>query len=141
MHLNLTHTLLAATAMLASSAMPAFAEMIIFTVNLTAAADSKGTGQLEASLDTDAKLFNWTITYDGLSGDVTGAEFHGPAADGAKAPVVIPISAPLQSPISASASLTEEQINQLKGGTWYLNIETAKFPDGEIRGQLKPAAT
>jgi hypothetical protein len=27
----------------------------------------------------------------------------------------------------------------LQAGKWYLNIHTAKFPNGEIRGQVEPA--
>lgn len=145
MHLNLTRTLLAATAVLAFSAMPAFAEVVKYSADLTAAAevpptDSAATGKLEATLDTDTKVFTWTVTYDGLSGDATGAHFHGPAAEGANADVALPLADPLASPINGNATLTDDQITQLQGGQWYLNVHTAKFPDGEIRGQVAAAA-
>ena len=145
MHLNLTRSLLAATALLAFSAMPAFAEMVNFTADLTAAAevpptDSTATGKVEATLDTESKVFTWTVTYEGLSGDATGAHFHGPAAEDANADPVVPLADPLASPINGNATLTDDQITQLQGGQWYFNLHTAKFPDGEIRGQVKPAA-
>ena len=145
MYLNLTRTLLAATAVLAFSAMPAFAEVVKFTADLTAASevpptDSTATGKVEATLDTDSKVFTWTVTYEGLSGDATGAHFHGPAAEGANADPVVPLADPLASPINGNATLTDGQITQLQGGQWYFNLHTAKFPDGEIRGQVKPAA-
>ncbi|CAN7627982.1 CHRD domain-containing protein [Devosia sp. LjRoot16] len=145
MHLDLTRTLLAATAVLAFSAMPAFAEQQKFTAELTAAAevpptDSTATGKVEATYDTDSKVFTWTVTYEGLSGDATGAHFHGPAAEGANADPVVPLADPLASPINGNATLTDEQATQLQGGSWYFNLHTAKFPDGEIRGQVKPAA-
>lgn len=145
MHLNLTRTLLAASAALALSAMPAYAEMLKFTADLTAASevppsDSTGSGKLEATFDTDSKVFTWTITYDGLTGDATAAHFHGPAAEGANAPPVIPIDGALASPINGNATLTDDQVTQLQGGQWYFNVHTAKYPDGEIRGQVKPAA-
>jgi len=145
MYLNLTRTLLAATAVLAFSAMPAFAEVVKFTADLTAASevpptDSTATGKVEATLDTDSKVFTWTVTYEGLSGDATGAHFHGPAAEGANADPVVPLADPLASPINGNATLTDDQITQLQGGQWYFNLHTAKFPDGEIRGQVKPAA-
>ena len=141
MHLNLTRTLLATAAVLALSAMPAYAEMLKFSADLKGASevpptDSAGTGKVEATLDTDSKVFTWTVTYEGLSGDATGAHFHGPAAaDGNADPVV-----PLASPINGNATLTDEQITQLQGGSWYFNLHTAKFPDGEIRGQVMAAA-
>ena len=145
MYLNLTRTLLAATAVLAFSAMPAFAEVVKFTADLAAASeepptDSTATGKVEATLDTDSKVFTWTVTYEGLSGDATGAHFHGPAAEGANADPVVPLADPLASPINGNATLTDDQITQLQGGQWYFNLHTAKFPDGEIRGQVKPAA-
>ena len=145
MHLNLTRTLLATAAVLALSAMPAYAEMLKFTADLTAASevpptDSTGTGKVDATLDTDSKVFTWTVTYEGLSGDATGAHFHGPAAADANADPVVPLADPLASPINGNATLTDEQITQLQGGSWYFNLHTAKFPDGEIRGQVMAAA-
>ena len=145
MHLNLTRTLLAATAVLALTAMPAFAEQLKFSAELTGAAevpptDTTGTGKVEATYDTDSKVFTWTITYEGLSGDAVAAHFHGPAAEDANAGPVVPIADPLASPINGNATLTDEQATQLQGGSWYFNVHTAKFPDGEIRGQVKPVA-
>ena len=135
----------AATAALAFSMTPAFAETVNLVADLTAASevpatDSAGTGKVEATLDTETKVFTWTVTYEGLSGDATAAHFHGPAAEGANAPPVVPIDGALASPINGNATLTDEQMTQLQGGQWYFNLHTAKFPDGEIRGQVKPAA-
>jgi CHRD domain len=45
----------------------------------------------------------------------------------------------LDSPMKGSATLTEDQIKALTGGEMYINVHTAKYPDGEIRGQLAPA--
>lgn len=145
MHLNLTRTLLATATVLAFSAMPAYAEMLKFSTDLTGAAevpptDSAATGKVEATLDTESKVFTWTVTYEGLSGDATGAHFHGPAAADGNAGPVVPLADPLTSPINGNATLTDEQITQLQGGQWYFNLHTAKFPDGEIRGQVMAAA-
>ncbi|MDB5539821.1 MAG: hypothetical protein JWQ89_1548 [Devosia sp.] len=145
MHLNLTRSLLAASAILALSAMPAFAATVNFTADLNAAqvvppTDSTGTGKAQVTLDTVSKELTWNVTYEGLSGAVTAAHFHGPAAVGANAPVVVPFADPLTSPIKGSTTLTDEQITQLQGGMWYINLHTEKFPDGEIRGQVTPAA-
>jgi hypothetical protein len=34
--------------------------------------------------------------------------------------------------------LSAEQVQQLKRGLWYVNISSAQFPDGELRGQILP---
>ena len=38
--------------------------------------------------------------------------------------------------MQGSADITESQISDLKAGKYYVNVHTAMFPDGEIRGQL-----
>jgi hypothetical protein len=134
---------LASAAVLALSA-PAFAEQVKYAADLTAdqetpATDSTGTGKVDATFDTDTKMLTWTITYDGLTGDVTAAHFHGPAAAGEKAPPVLPIKEPYTSPINGSATLDDQQASDLQAGKWYFNLHTAKYPDGEIRGQMMAA--
>jgi hypothetical protein len=94
-------------------------------------------GKLDASLALGSNVLTWSITYSGLSGPVTGAHFHGPATSATNAVVVLPISAPLASPILGSATLTAEQAAELTAGKWYVNLHTAANPDGEIRGQVE----
>lgn len=38
--------------------------------------------------------------------------------------------------ITGEATLTDEQAADLQAGKWYINIHTAQYPDGELRGQL-----
>ncbi|MGZ5714995.1 MAG: CHRD domain-containing protein, partial [Caldimonas sp.] len=96
---------------------------------------SSGSGQATVKLDGDT--LSWSISYSGLSGPVTGAHFHGPAAAGANAAVVLPFAGSLASPITGSKQLTAAQIAQLKSGLWYINLHTAANPGGEIRGQVR----
>ena len=51
---------------------------------------------------------------------------------------MVPITQ-LDSPMKGSATLTDDQSKALTGGKMYINVHTAKYPDGEIRGQLAPA--
>jgi hypothetical protein len=132
---------LAATALV--TAVPAAADVIHFTAKLDGASEtppnaSKGTGSAEVTLDTKTKKLTWKVSYSGLSGPPTMAHFHGPAPAGKAAPVVVPLTPPLTSPIRGSATLTDTQIGDLRGGLWYVNVHTAKIPDGEIRGQVTP---
>ncbi len=142
MHMR-TASIMAATALaLVFSAAPALAEIINFSVELTSGAEvppneSTAKGTLEATLDTDAKVLKYTVTYEGLTGPATGAHFHGPAAATANAPPVVPIPEDkLASPIEGEATVTDDQIAEIQNHMWYFNVHTAQYPDGEIRGQL-----
>jgi hypothetical protein len=84
-------------------------------------------------------MLTWTIVYSGLTGAATAAHFHGPAKPGKNAAPVVPLTGALDSPIKASATLTDAQAKDLLAGLWYINIHTAANPGGEIRGQLTPA--
>ena len=92
-----------------------------------------GTGAVQAMLD--GKTFSYSATYSGLTGPVTAAHFHGPAAPGQNAgPVLAAVPSP--SPIKGTATLTDAQIADLNAGKWYFNVHTAANPGGEIRGMV-----
>ena len=96
---------------------------------------STGTGT--AKIELEGNTLKWTVTYSGMTGPVTAGHFHGPAAAGANAGVVVPFPGPTASPIVGSAQLTAAQVDQVKQGLWYVNLHTAANPGGEIRGQVK----
>ena len=128
---------------LLAAALPAYAGVIPFLTTLDAASmspatDSAGTGLLDGTYDSSKQSFTWTITYSGLSGEVTAIDFHGPARTGANADILFTVTAPFASPINGSIPVTAAQFGQLKDQRWYVVLHTAKYPDGEIRGQLKP---
>jgi hypothetical protein len=141
MHHSVSTALATAAAALLLSTGTAFAEKINFSAELSGAnevppVESSGTGTLEATFDTESMELSWTATYEGLTGDAQAAHFHGPASKTENAGVVVPLEGDLTSPLEGSATLTEEQAQQLQDGLWYLNIHTAKYPDGELRGQV-----
>lgn len=98
---------------------------------------TRGSGLAEAWLDKKTNVLKYKVTYEGLSGPATAAHFHGPAAAGANAGVVLPF-ARTASPIEGQATLTPAQAADLLAGKWYANIHTAANPNGEIRGQMLP---
>lgn len=117
----------------------ASAEMLAFKADLKGASevpptDSAATGTAEVNVDTATKEVKWTIQFSGLTGDATAAHFHGPAAIGENAGPAVDISGKIE---SGSATLTDAQLADLQAGKLYINIHTAKFPDGEIRGQVE----
>ncbi len=114
------------------------ADTIHFKADIAAAPGiaSAGKGSAAATLDTATKTLTWQVDYSGLSGPVTAAHIHGPAAQGANAPIVVPFKGDLASPIKGSATLTDPQIADLEAGKWYVNLHTAANKAGEARGQL-----
>ena len=96
----------------------------------------RGLGDVTAQYDAATLTLQWHITYSGLSGPAMAAHFHGPATPGIDAPPVVPIPPPLTSPIDGAAKLTLDEVSQLLGGLYYVNLHTQAFPNGEIRGQV-----
>jgi hypothetical protein len=131
-------------ALAAFSVSPALAETLHFKATLTGPAetpptDSKGTGTVDATYDDATKTLGWTINYSGLTGPALAAHFHGPAAAGTAAPIEVPLTGSLDSPIKGSATLTDAQAKDLTAGMMYFNIHTAEHKPGEIRGQMEKA--
>jgi len=119
---------------------PAVAETIVLKAALDAAAEvplnaGGGTGQGAFTYDTDTKQLTYSITYDELTGPATAGHIHGPASPGENAGIVVPFAVP-ESPISGTATLTDDQAAALLGERLYVNIHTAVNKNGEIRGQI-----
>jgi hypothetical protein len=122
---------------------PAWAETVTYKADLAGKSEvppntSAGQGTVTADYDSAKKTLVWTVNFTDLTGPVTAAHFHGPAAVGQNAPPVVPIKGALTTPIKGSVTLTDQQAADLKAGKIYFNLHTAKFPDGEVRGQLMP---
>lgn len=99
---------------------------------------SSGSGAAEVQFNENTNKVSWKVTYSGLSGSATAAHIHGPAAMGANAGVVIPLTGNLDAqPIMGEMTVTAAQYADMAAGLYYVNIHTAKFPGGEIRGQLR----
>jgi hypothetical protein len=80
----------------------------------------------------------YDITLRGLSGSViTGAHFHH-GDIGVAGPVVEPITfnASTLRATGTWTDLTAEERSELLDGDVYVNVHTAAYPDGEIRGQV-----
>lgn len=121
-------------------AAPSMAAMVNLKANLDSKSEippnaSKGTGTVTATYDTNSKKLTWKGSYKDLTGAATAAHFHGPAAPGKNAGVLVPI-APATSPLEGSATLTDAQAKALMNGEVYVNVHTAENKGGEIRGQL-----
>lgn len=98
--------------------------------------ETAATGTATVTYDATTLTVSWDVIYDDLSGPAVAAHIHGPAMLGENAGPIIDFGSELESQIEGSAVITEEQAADLANGLWYVNIHTAQFPDGEIRGQL-----
>ena len=134
-------TLVAAAAITGCGMMNQPSHMVALTTQLRAANEvppngSQGSGSVDAVLNKDTNMLRWKINYTGLSGPATAGHFHGPAAVGANAGVVLPWPGAMSTPAEGSAMLTAAQAADLMAGRWYANIHTAANPGGEVRGQM-----
>ena len=122
-------------------AAPLSAATIKFHADMLAASEvpptgTDGKGTADGSFDTVSHKLDYTLSWSGLSGPATMAHFHGPAAAGVNAGVVVPLGNNPISPLGGSATLTDAQAAQLQAGLWYVNVHTSAHPKGEIRGQM-----
>lgn len=101
------------------------------------AADSKGTGTAEVRYDPNTNEISWKVSFSGLTGPATMAHIHGPAAKGSNAGVKVPFPGVANvTSAEGKAPLSRGNFGDLAAGLYYVNVHTAKYPDGEIRGQL-----
>ena len=95
--------------------------------------NTKATGSFTGDI-TGHKL-TWTLKFSGLTGPATAAHIH-LGGMGKSGNVVVPLCGPCKSPLKGKATLTTALLSDLKKHLLYVNVHTAKNPNGEIRGQL-----
>ncbi len=96
---------------------------------------STATGAMTGSFDKVSKILTLSFTYTGLT--ATNMHIHKGAA-GVSGGVLFGLSsAPFSSPVAyTSPALSPGQEDSLMTNLYYINIHSATFPGGEIRGQI-----
>ena len=95
---------------------------------------SAATGSATLTYNRDTRIFTVIVDFSGL--EATAGHIH-KGATNVSGEVVFPFSSPISSPIGySSAPLTEAEEKDLYDHMYYVNIHTAVYPGGEIRGQL-----
>lgn len=126
-----------------ASPAPAAMPVQVYTATLTPAeevppaAESKGTGMAEVRYDPNTNEITWKVSYSGMTGPATMGHIHGPAAKGANAGVKVNFPG-VANAMSAEgkAPMSRADYGDLAAGLYYVNIHSAKYPGGEVRGQL-----
>ncbi len=111
---------------------------------------STALGSMDVFYTKETRLLSYSVTWSGLTGPVAAMHIHGLGSIGYAAPVVhniITSSGGLFTPGpnfgatgKVSGTLLADGVvvkeTDLLNGMYYLNIHTATYPGGEIRGQI-----
>jgi CHRD domain len=112
---------------------------VTFTATLNGASEaptpnaSTATGTATLIFNTTTKIFTITVTHS-IAAPTNGHVHKG--AVGVSGPPVFPFTTFTSPIVFTSAALDATQEADLNAGLYYVNIHTAAFPPGEIRGQL-----
>jgi hypothetical protein len=121
------------------------------TTALTGAAEKPTavttTGSGTATVTLDGTSLKVTGSFTGLSSNASGAHIHGPIGADGTGPVFCHLKVPTGTSGDISAdgatdpcsaeTLTDALIADFEGGKFYVNVHSANFPNGELRGDLK----
>lgn len=105
----------------------------------TPAVTTNATGSLSGTYNAGTNELTYSINWTGLSGTASAAHFHGPAAAGVAADVLVPITITMDAATGTAAGtviIVDSVENALLDGKVYYNIHTVAHPLGEIRGQV-----
>jgi CHRD domain-containing protein len=95
--------------------------------------DTAASGLFKGTLS--GNKLKWTLTFSKLTGAATAAHIH-MAPKGAAGNVVVPLCGPCKSGAHGTATINASLLAAFKKHDLYVNVHTAKNPNGEIRGQL-----
>lgn len=97
-------------------------------------------GSATATLDADASTLVVAGTFTGLTGPAQAAHIHGPAEPGETAGILFTLNIDNSTSGSISGTwsdITDQEVQQLRDGLFYVNVHTDQNAAGEIRGQLE----
>lgn len=100
--------------------------------------DDDGVGMAWVSVDADTNTVCWSIQVTGIELPAAAAHIH-TGAEGESGPPVVPVTPPSLEGVSAGCAEADAAVVQAildNPSGHYLNVHTASFPDGAVRGQL-----
>jgi hypothetical protein len=95
---------------------------------------ASGSGVITVAAD---KSISGSVTVTGM--EATMAHIHEAKMSNGNGPAIISLTRTADNvwSVPADSKLTDDQLQSLKNGNLYVNVHSAAFKSGEIRGQLK----
>jgi hypothetical protein len=108
----------------------------------SAVTESPGSGRVDFVLERATLKLTWKATYQKLTSQPMGLHIHGPQTPGGEAGILIDLAPKGMTPLIAGSSvLNEGLLAYLVQDRLYVNLHSAKYPQGELRGPVKKART
>jgi CHRD domain-containing protein len=132
---------------------------VLLGVHETPSVSTPAVGRFRAVIDEDSGVVNFTLSYEGLSGSATASHLHfgerhvaggvmmwvcggggqpvcptGTSAEITGTITAANVTGPVNQGIAAGEFA--EALDAVRAGASYVNVHTAAFPPGEIRGQV-----
>jgi hypothetical protein len=99
---------------------------------------SAGTGQARFTLERSSLRLTWAITFKGLSGAPVELQAHGPTPAEGLAPAMFSLAPKgFGQPVRGERVLSVGEATFFLQNAVYVNLTTARYPLGEIRGTAK----
>jgi CHRD domain len=104
---------------------------------------TSGNGSMDFVYNRDSRTLSYTVRWNSLTGPVVQAHIHGTAQKGVNAGILQDWTTPIPKAVSGtySGSVLIDGVvfreEDLLLGRYYVNIHTAMYPGGEIRGQIE----
>ncbi len=99
---------------------------------------TSGRGYARIFVNEAAGTISFVVVFNGMTSNQTAAHIHAPAPVGSSAGVAIDLGTVggTSGTLTGSGTITPTQLAQLRAGLGYVNVHSAMFPGGELRGQL-----
>lgn len=101
---------------------------------------SAAAGSAVVKYNKTSRMLEYTVTFNNLSGNPAAGHIHASAPRGANSGVLIPFSGlPMATSgvVVGTSAVAADKEQDLLNGLFYINLHTATFPGGEIRGQIE----
>ena len=100
--------------------------------------ESAGVGRADFVLERDTLKLSWRISFKDLTSQPVGLHIHGPVPAEGNAPVMFDLALErLSSPVKGEKVVTLGEVAFLIQNLAFVNIHTANYPLGELRGPVR----
>ena len=102
----------------------------------TPATPTTALGTMDVFYTKETRILTYTVRWSGLTGSVAAMHIHGLAPTGFLAPTISNTTCGTYTGTLLADGVVVKE-DDLLNGVYYINIHTAAYPNGEIRGQIR----